>query len=109
VDRLPGQRDDRAPHGEGGTAVLYYVLMRALASLGHEERAILVCGTGIGMAITANKVPGVRAAQAHDVYSASLARPPWSSSWLPHRSRRVLRGPISTCRRATCRIAVTTR
>jgi len=45
----------------------------AVAS-GEEERAILVCGTGIGMAITANKVPGVRAAQAHDVYSAERAR-----------------------------------
>ena len=45
----------------------------AVAS-GQEERAILVCGTGIGMAITANKVPGVRAAQAHDVYSAERAR-----------------------------------
>jgi ribose 5-phosphate isomerase B len=41
---------------------------------GREERAILICGTGIGMAITANKVPGVRAAQAHDVYSAERAR-----------------------------------
>ncbi len=41
----------------------------AVAS-GQEERAILVCGTGIGMAMTANKIPGVRAAQAHDVYSA---------------------------------------
>jgi ribose 5-phosphate isomerase B len=41
---------------------------------GQDERAILVCGTGIGMAITANKVPGVRAAQAHDVYSAERAR-----------------------------------
>ena len=41
---------------------------------GSEERAILICGTGIGMAITANKVPGVRAAQAHDVYSAERAR-----------------------------------
>jgi len=38
------------------------------------ERGILVCGTGIGMAIAANKVPGVRAAQAHDVYSAERAR-----------------------------------
>jgi len=45
----------------------------AVAS-GQEERAILVCGTGIGMAITANKIPGVRAAQAHDVYSAERAR-----------------------------------
>ncbi len=41
---------------------------------GRVDRAILVCGTGIGMAITANKVPGVRAAQAHDVYSAERAR-----------------------------------
>jgi len=41
---------------------------------GTEERAILVCGTGIGMAMTANKIPGVRAAQAHDVYSAERAR-----------------------------------
>ena len=41
---------------------------------GHADRGILICGTGIGMAITANKVPGVRAAQAHDVYSAERAR-----------------------------------
>jgi len=38
------------------------------------ERGILICGTGIGMAITANKVFGVRAAQAHDTYSAQRAR-----------------------------------
>ncbi len=41
---------------------------------GRYDRGILICGTGIGMAITANKVPGVRAAQAHDVYSAQRAR-----------------------------------
>jgi ribose 5-phosphate isomerase B len=38
------------------------------------ERAVLVCGTGIGMAIVANKVPGVRAATASDPYSAERAR-----------------------------------
>ena len=37
------------------------------------ERAILVCGTGIGMAMTANKVPGVRAANVADPYSAERA------------------------------------
>jgi len=37
-------------------------------------RAILVCGTGIGMAITANKIPGVRAATVADPYSAERAR-----------------------------------
>ncbi len=41
---------------------------------GHFPRAILMCGTGIGMAICANKVPGVRAAQAHDTYSPERAR-----------------------------------
>lgn len=43
-------------------------------SEGKFERGILLCGTGIGMAIVANKVPGVRAAQCHDVYSAERAR-----------------------------------
>ena len=41
---------------------------------GEHDRGILICGTGIGMAIAANKVPGVRAAQAHDAYSAERAR-----------------------------------
>lgn len=41
---------------------------------GDHDRAILCCGTGLGMSITANKVPGVRAAQCHDVYSAERAR-----------------------------------
>ncbi len=41
---------------------------------GQHERGILICGTGIGMAIAANKVPGVRAAVCHDPYSAERAR-----------------------------------
>ena len=41
---------------------------------GKHEQAILMCGTGIGMAITANKVPGIRAAVCHDVYSTERAR-----------------------------------
>ncbi|HWD45952.1 MAG TPA: RpiB/LacA/LacB family sugar-phosphate isomerase [Actinomycetota bacterium] len=46
---------------------------RAVAR-GEHDRALLVCGTGLGMAIAANKVPGVRAATAHDPYSAERAR-----------------------------------
>jgi len=41
---------------------------------GKHDRGILMCGTGIGMAITANKVPGVRAAVCHDPYSAERSR-----------------------------------
>lgn len=38
------------------------------------DRAILICGTGIGMAISAGKVPGIRAALCHDTYSAERAQ-----------------------------------
>ena len=40
---------------------------------GRHERAVLFCGTGIGVCISANKVPGVRAALTHDTYSAERA------------------------------------
>jgi ribose 5-phosphate isomerase B len=46
---------------------------RAVAS-GVAGRGVLVCGTGIGMAIAANKVAGIRAAQCGDVESARLSR-----------------------------------
>jgi ribose 5-phosphate isomerase B len=45
---------------------------RAVAS-GEVDRAVLVCGTGLGMAIVANKVHGVRAAPVSDPYSAERA------------------------------------
>jgi D-erythrulose 4-phosphate isomerase len=40
---------------------------------GTYDRAILLCGTGIGVCLSANKVPGIRAAQTHDTYSAERA------------------------------------
>lgn len=43
-------------------------------SAGEVERAILVCGTGIGMSIAANKINGIRAALCHDELSARISR-----------------------------------
>ncbi len=41
---------------------------------GAAERGLLVCGTGVGMAITANRHPGVRAVVASDVFTARMSR-----------------------------------
>jgi len=41
---------------------------------GEVERAILICGTGIGMSITANRFPGVRATQVTDEFTAEMSR-----------------------------------
>lgn len=62
---------------EENRPVLYPDIAWAVASAvaaGGFKRGVLCCGTGIGMAITANKVPGIRAAVCHDPYSAERAR-----------------------------------
>ncbi|MCR4718002.1 MAG: RpiB/LacA/LacB family sugar-phosphate isomerase, partial [Firmicutes bacterium] len=41
---------------------------------GECDRGILVCGTGIGMSIAANKIKGIRAAHVTDVYSAKMTK-----------------------------------
>ena len=41
---------------------------------GRDDMGILICGTGIGMAMTANKVGGIRAAVAHDAMTARMSR-----------------------------------
>ncbi|MBT5000869.1 MAG: RpiB/LacA/LacB family sugar-phosphate isomerase [Tateyamaria sp.] len=61
---------------EAGPEAFYANLSDRVGSAivsGMYDRAILVCGTGIGVAMSANKVPGVRAAQCHDTYSAERA------------------------------------
>jgi len=64
--------------GTNGTASVDYPdFAHAVAlgvSEGRFERGVLVCGSGIGMAITANKVPGIRAAAIGDLDSARLSR-----------------------------------
>jgi ribose 5-phosphate isomerase B len=52
----------------------YAVKVAKLVANGGVERGVLVCGTGIGMSIAANKVRGVRAALAYDLYTAIQSR-----------------------------------
>ncbi|KAI9662996.1 MAG: hypothetical protein M1821_008043 [Bathelium mastoideum] len=44
-----------------------------LVASGGADRALLICGTGLGVAISANKVPGIRAVTAHDSFSVERA------------------------------------
>ena len=44
-----------------------------MIAAGEADRALLICGTGLGVAISANKVPGIRAVTAHDSYSVERA------------------------------------
>ena len=61
----------------GGEAVDYPDIAARVArkvSHGEVDRGILICGTGLGMCITANKFPGVRAAPCHDDLTAEMSR-----------------------------------
>lgn len=56
--------------GDGHTAYPKIAIAAAeLVAAGTSDRALLLCGTGLGVAIAANKVPGIRAVTAHDSYS----------------------------------------
>jgi len=50
------------------------ILVAEKISRGELDKGILICGTGIGMSIVANKFPGVRAALANDLYSSRFSR-----------------------------------
>jgi ribose 5-phosphate isomerase B len=65
-------RDVSAEHAEADYPDVADRVASAVAA-GEADRGVLICGTGIGMSIVANKVPGIRAALAHDTYSAERA------------------------------------
>jgi ribose 5-phosphate isomerase B len=52
----------------------YAAQVAEAVAAGKAERGVLVCGTGIGMAMAANKVPGVRAAFCPDLFTARMSR-----------------------------------
>lgn len=52
----------------------YALRVAQAVSTGDADRGILICGTGIGMCIAANKVPGIRAAPCHDSITAEMSR-----------------------------------
>ncbi len=62
---------------QGSESVDYPDYAEAVAkrvASGEADRGILICGTGIGMCIAANKIPGVRAAPCHDAVTAEMSR-----------------------------------
>lgn len=76
--RLTEQGHDVNDEGTHGTASVDYPdfaarVGRAVAA-GRARLGVLVCGTGIGMSIAANKIRGIRAARCTDAYSARMAR-----------------------------------
>jgi ribose 5-phosphate isomerase B len=72
-DRVASVRDvgvDAASHTPYPSVA---IAAAELIASGEADRALLVCGTGLGVAIAANKVPGVRAVTAHDSFSVERA------------------------------------
>ena len=69
------QVDDRGTSSEESVDYPEFAAAVAAAvAAGEAERGILVCGTGIGVAIAANKVGGIRAATCNDLFTAEMAR-----------------------------------
>jgi len=68
VEDVGAFSEDAADYPEFARAVASKIACREC------DRGILICGSGIGMSITANKFPGVRAALCHDEQSAKMSR-----------------------------------
>jgi ribose 5-phosphate isomerase B len=79
VEYLRGLGDTVEDLGTDGDASVDYpdygaAVGRAVAAAGPDARGLIVCGTGIGISIAANKVAGIRAALVHDAFTAQAAR-----------------------------------
>jgi RpiB/LacA/LacB family sugar-phosphate isomerase len=74
LDYLRAQRHEVQDVGTDSTAPVDYPdFAEAVATSllrGESERGILICGSGVGASVAANKIPGIRAGQCHDTYSA---------------------------------------
>ncbi|MRJ03425.1 MAG: ribose 5-phosphate isomerase B [Epsilonproteobacteria bacterium] len=95
VDLGP-ESDDRVDYPDFAAKVA-----RAVAQ---EEgsQGVLICGTGIGMSIAANKIRGIRAAEVHDYYTAQMARAHNDANILCFGERVVGKGVIESIVEAWC-------
>lgn len=75
LNELKVEYDDYGPQSDDSVDYPDYAkdVAEGVAS-GKYDRGILICGTGIGMSIAANKVKGIRCALVHDVFSAKATR-----------------------------------
>ncbi|ENI07623.1 hypothetical protein COCC4DRAFT_70224 [Bipolaris maydis ATCC 48331] len=72
--RVASITDVGVPSSSDKTAYPHVAVSAAqLVASGQADRALLICGTGLGVAISANKVPGIRAVTAHDSFSVERA------------------------------------
>lgn len=75
LEKMGHQVTDVGPTNPGSVDYPDFAFQVAQAvGAGESDRGVLICGTGIGMCIAANKVQGVRAAPCHDSITAELSR-----------------------------------
>ncbi len=75
LEEMGHQVQDLGTQGEESVHYPSFAALVARQLLGGQaDRGILICGTGIGMSIVANRFPGVRAALCHDLYTAIMSR-----------------------------------
>jgi ribose 5-phosphate isomerase B len=75
LQQIGHEVEDVGPHSKESVDYPDYAFQVGLAvSEGRAQRGVLICGTGIGMCIAANKVKGVRAAPCHDSITAEMSR-----------------------------------